>query len=352
MLLGQQTSRSGMRISTLWIGLIASLVILSCAEREVGSAKLANYVDRLSTAADIDMGIVEGDQNTWQRVDLPSDFDTDSLTATGSLSLIDFLSLSGCELQANIAKRNTSMGRTASSSQRLILDLEFLRLASACVPRMEEREENSVAETLRENIELRRTKMPIRIFAATLGGPEWQKFWDQPKLLGSYPESASGDSAQALWELSERVQRFLDHNWSAADEDLEPLLSSIRANSGGQLLAAAALQSDYLEHANDILRSAGKEGIYCKNEAITEAGTITKTVVAKYFAADVQRWSAQVSQRHYEIQSALIALESHLTSTLPPRYLVWVTERDALLHRLYAATRSHVAVIKETVNAC
>ena len=86
-----------MRISTLWIGLIASLMILSCTDRNVGRAKLANYVDRLSTAADIDMGIVEGDQNTWQRVDLPSDFDTDSLTATGSLSLIDFQSLSGCE---------------------------------------------------------------------------------------------------------------------------------------------------------------------------------------------------------------------------------------------------------------
>ncbi|MEC7096314.1 MAG: DUF3080 family protein, partial [Pseudomonadota bacterium] len=267
-------------------------------------------------------------------------------------SLIDFMSLSDCELQANIAKRNTSMGRTASASQRLILDLEFLRLAPACVTLMEEKEENSVANTLRENVELRRANLPTRVFAATIGGPEWQTFWDQPLLLGSYPESASGDSAQALWELSERVQRFLDHSWSAADEDLEPLLSSIRANSGGQLLAAAALQSGYLEHANDVLRSASKEGIYCRNEAITEAGTITKTVVAKYFAADVQRWSAQVSQRHYEIQSALIALESHLTSTLPPRYLDWVTERDALLHRLYAATREHVAVIKKTVNAC
>ena len=59
MLLGQQTSRSGMRISVLWIGLIASLVISSCAEREVGAAKLANYVERLSTAADVEIGIVE-----------------------------------------------------------------------------------------------------------------------------------------------------------------------------------------------------------------------------------------------------------------------------------------------------
>jgi len=339
-----------MRISTFWIGLIASLVVSSCSEREVGAAKLANYIERLSTAAET--GIVERGQNISQRVDLPSDLDTDSLTATGSLSLIDFLSLSGCELQVNIAKRNTSMGRTASASQRLILDLEFLRLAPACVTLMEEKEEDSIADTLRDNIELRRINLPASIFAATLGGPEWRKFWEQPMLLGSYPESASADSAQALWELSERVQRFLAHNWSAADEDLEPLLSDIRANSGGQLLAAAALQSGYLEHANDVLRSASSEGIYCKLEAITEAGTITKTVVAKYFASDVQRWSAQVSQRHYEIQSALIALESHLTSTLPPRYVDWVTQRDALLHGLYAAPREHVAVIKNTVNAC
>jgi len=339
-----------MRISTFWIGLIASLVVSSCSEREVGAAKLANYIERLSTAAET--GIVERGQNISQRVDLPSDLDTDSLTATGSLSLIDFLSLSGCELQVNIAKRNTSMGRTASASQRLILDLEFLRLAPACVTLMEEKEEDSIADTLRDNIELRRINLPASIFAATLGGPEWRKFWEQPMLLGSYPESASADSAQALWELSERVQRFLAHNWSAADEDLEPLLSDIRANSGGQLLAAAALQSGYLEHANDVLRSASSEGIYCKLKAITEAGTITKTVVAKYFASDVQRWSAQVSQRHYEIQSALIALESHLTSTLPPRYVDWVTQRDALLHGLYAAPREHVAVIKNTVNAC
>ena len=352
MLSGQQTWQSGMRIAILWVGLIASFALSSCAEREVGAAKLTNYVERLSTAADIDISIVAGGHDSWRRVDLPASLDTASLAATGSLSLIDFLSLSGCELQANIAKRNTSMGRTASASQRLILDLEFLRLAPACVMLMEEKEEDSVARTLRENIELRRTNLPLRIFSAIIAGPEWRKFWEQPMLLGSYPESASGDSAQALWELSERVQRFLAHNWSAADEDLEPLLSAIRANSGGQLLAAAALQSGYLEYANDVLRRADKEGIYCKSKAITEAGTITKTVVAKYFASDVQRWSAQVSQRHYEIQSALIALESQLTATLPQQYLDWITERDALLHGLYAAPRKHVAVIKKTVNAC
>ena len=211
------------------------------------------------------------------------------------------------------------MGRTASASQRLILDLEFLRLAPACVTSWKRKRKTALptrsGKTLNSDVPIcpnASSRQPSQVRNGANSGTA--------HVLGSYPESASGDSAQALWELSERVQRFLDHSWFAPDEDLEPLLSSIRANSGGQLLAAAALQSRYLEHANDVLRSASKEGIYCRNEAITEAGAITKTVVAKYFAADVQRWSAQVSQRHYEIQSALIALESHLTSTLPPRY--------------------------------
>ena len=352
MLYDQQVGRPSTRCSALVISLLAGVALLSCAEREVGAEKLTNYIERLSTAADVDMGLAKEKHNNWRRVDFPAHLDRASPVPAGSLSLIDFLSLSGCELQVNIAKRNTLMGRTASASQRLILDLEFLRLAPACVTLMEEKGEDSVAKTLRENIEVRRTNLPTRIFLAVIAGPEWRKFWEQPILLGAYPNSASGDSAQAVWELSERVQRFMDESWSAADEDLEPLLSTMRANSGGQLLAAAALQSEYLERASDLLLRARNKGIYCKNGAITEAGTITKTVVAKYFAKNVQQWSAQISQRYYEIQSALIALEAHPTTTLPQSYLNWVTKRDALLHEIYAAPREHVAIIKKTVYAC
>ena len=327
-----------------------ALALSGCADGEVGAAKFENYVGRLSTTADAEVAL-DG-HGREHRVDLPSNLNPTAMVSTGSLSLIDFLSLSGCPLQANIAKRNTSMGRTASASQHLILDLEFLRLAPDCVTLMEDKGEGNIADILRENIELRRSNLPARAFNAILAGSEWRRFWEQPMLLEAYPESSSGDSAQALWELSERVQRFLDQSWSMADENIEPLLAKIRANSGGQLLAAAALQSHYLDYGNSVLREAHDKGIYCRSETTTEAGTITKTIVAKYFAGDVQRWSAQVSQRHYEIQSALLALEAHLQAMLPQPYLDWMTERDALLNRLYAAPREHVSVIQETVNAC
>ena len=109
-----------------------------------------------------------------------------------------------------------------------------------------------------------------------------------PELLGDYPINTSGDSAQALWELSQRIKRFLQGNWSSADEDLEPLLARLRIDAGGQLLSAATLQRQGLAQANQILITASEAGKYCSGARQSEAGTISKTIVAKYFAGDVQ----------------------------------------------------------------
>ena len=74
---------------------------------------------------------------------------------TDTLSIIDFLALSGCELQANIAKRNTTMGRSASASQQLIFDLEFIRLAPDCIEKLHADDEGAIADLLETNLNQR-----------------------------------------------------------------------------------------------------------------------------------------------------------------------------------------------------
>ena len=44
----------------------------------------------------------------------------------GTLNALDFLALSGCDLQITVGKRNSSLGRFARDSQRLLLELELL----------------------------------------------------------------------------------------------------------------------------------------------------------------------------------------------------------------------------------
>ena len=337
------------RLASRAVALLLPTILLgSCSSSELGAGKLENYVSRLSNVSEIPIpSITRASLTKPPAVAIPP-----TRKDTDTLSIIDFLALSGCELQANIAKRNTTMGRSASASQQLIFDLEFIRLAPECIEKLRAEDEGAIADLLEANLSQRSDRLVYTIARAILGGEEWRAFWRAPELLGDYPINTSGDSAQALWELSQRIKRFLKGNWSSADEDLEPLLARLRIDAGGQLLSAAILQKQGLTQANQILITASEAGKYCSGARQSEAGTISKTIVAKYFAGDVQGWSSAVSQRHYEIQPALIALESHLTSTLPQRYLDWVAQRDALLHRLYAATREHVAVIKKTVNAC
>ncbi len=331
------------------LAILLLLSITACSPAEVGAEKFDNYLQRLSRVADVEVESVEA----TRRPKIPTFSQSRrSNIPNGTLSLIDFLSLSGCALQANIARRNTSMGRTASASQKLILDLEFLRLAPACIELLTQQGETEIAKTLHDNIELRRTHLKQRLFTALLGGPEWQDFWRIPNSLLNYPDNASGDTAQALWILSQRVERFLDGQWTEKDEDLEPLLAKLRVNSGGQLIEAARLQTDKLTRGSAIIDLAAKRGAYCHRGAITDVGTVTKTVVAKYFAGDVQTWSARVSQRHYEIQTPLLALETRLKDALPGAYVVWRQHREDLLEQLYAAPRQHVLSAQALLNDC
>ena len=334
--------------SSAFIALMASGVLASCSPTEVGVSKLDNYVERLSTAAKTPVSDVASARMTKPPVinELPRKDDADTLT------LIDFLALSGCKLQANIAKRNTTMGRNASVSQRLIFDLEFIRLAPACIGKLRSDEDNEIADLLEASLVSRTENLVHTVSRGVLGGTEWREFWRIPDSLGEYPLQSSGDAAQSLWELSQRVKRFLNGTWSPSDEDLEPLLAKVRVNAGGQLLRAAMIQERGLTKANGILRQASEAGMYCSQGKLSEAGTISKTVVAKYFAGDVQAWSSAVAQRHYEINSPIIEMEAALATALSNPYLSWAAARDVQLDALFSAPRQHVSVIQTALDNC
>lgn len=338
--------------------LFFAVLLASCSSRDLGARKLENYVSRLSNASDVPISNAAFTDAAFTYKKTPSIAKPPGVAPApanedvDTLSIIDFLALSGCELQANIAKRNTTMGRSASASQQLIFDLEFIRLAPACIDKLRAEDEGAIADLLATSLNPRSDRLVFTIAAAILGGTEWREFWRIPELLGDYPTSASGDSAQTLWELSERIKRFLEGNWSTADEDLEPLLAQLRIAAGGQLLRAALLQEQGLTQANQILATASKAGTYCSGGRSSEAGTISKTIVAKYFAGDVQTWSSAVSQRHYEIQTPVAEIEAMLAEALTRNYIAWAKERDRQLNALFSAPRKHVSLIQTALDNC
>ena len=103
---------------------LSLLLLAGCGQSDSGLAHLNEYLSRLSTVTGTALA-----SQALPRFDLaPPLPDKAGPASNQQIDLIDFLSLTGCSLQVNLGRRNTQLGRTASPSQRLLLDLEFLDL--------------------------------------------------------------------------------------------------------------------------------------------------------------------------------------------------------------------------------
>ena len=241
--LGGVTRRSGW-----WLCLLA---LIGCSDPDTGPAHLDEYLKRLSAVTGVELASDAPYESA--RFDLPKE-QAPELPAASQIDLIDFLSLSGCELQVNLGRRNTQLGRTASPSQRLLLDLEFMDLAPECVTLLRARGDDELASTLSAVSVEREAQLPDSIARALLSGPEWRLFWERPATLGDYPDETNSAMTASLSRLADLTRGWLGGKWQASNREVELLLSDLRAGDGGALLAAHSLVSLELARANRIWR--------------------------------------------------------------------------------------------------
>ena len=168
--------------------LICLLALTGCSDTKTGPDHLDEYLRRLSSVTAVELAPSAPLESS--RLDLPREPSTAS-PASSQIDLIEFLSLSGCELQVNLGRRNTQLGRTASPSQRLLLDLEFIDLAPECIALLRERRDNDLASTLADVSIERQAQLSHSIAQALFIGPEWRLFWERPATLGNYPTNTN-----------------------------------------------------------------------------------------------------------------------------------------------------------------
>lgn len=325
---------------------IASL-LAGCGSTPLGESLLVNYIERLSNTLSVD-------KPARPAIDPPRivEFEIAPIPIeTQSIGLIDLLSVTDCELKINIARRNTLLAKSASPSQQLLLDLEFLRLAPACIDSLKSSGDDKLAEIIKEARELRDQQLPARIFNAVIADLEWQALWSVPLSLGNYPEQSSDDEAQALNALAHRIERWLSGNWDREDEMIELVLSELRTGAGGSLLLAASTQQAFLAQASKLLEATPREEL-CRRGEATQTSVVLNTVIQKYFAGEVQGWLSTVNQRHYALLREVESIESSLNDVLTNEYREWQSTREVTTEYLFSAPRSHVAAIKATQGPC
>ena len=334
------------RQSGWWLCLLA---LIGCSEPDTGPAHLDEYLKRLSAVTGVELASDAPYESA--RFDLPKE-QAPELPAASQIDLIDFLSLSGCELQVNLGRRNTQLGRTASPSQRLLLDLEFMDLAPDCITLLRARGDDELASTLSAVSVEREAQLPDSIARALLSGPEWRLFWERPATLGDYPDETNSAMTASLSRLADLTRGWLGGNWQASNREVELLLSDLRAGDGGALLAAHSLVSRELDRANTLLARTRSAAPLCPFGNSTDRSKALEQVVARFFVGALQPWLVQLRQRTELLLEPVKNLEAPLLDALSPRYRAWVIERDDLLNTQTERIRAHIANIQATLARC
>ncbi|TGD71841.1 DUF3080 family protein [Mangrovimicrobium sediminis] len=275
------------------------------------------------------------------------------LEVTGDrLGGLDFLDLHGCELQVTVGKRNSSLGRLARDSQLLLLELEYLRLAPACIDQLRAEGEVALAETLATAWEHKRTQLPARIFNATLAGEEYRTLWRPQPATTAYPDNTAGAVIDALAAVDALAARWLAGDYRADNRGFELLLSEIARGDGGQLWSALASQADWLALADAQLAERAAQGPLCAPRYRHAAADILPNVVRRFFIDAVQPRAAALGRRYHQLLPPQQALEARLAQVLPDNYQRWRSLREQQLPQLAAAPRRHVDALQALLADC
>jgi Protein of unknown function (DUF3080) len=268
-----------------------------------------------------------------------------------SLDTLDFLALHGCAVQVTIGKMNSSLGRVASDSQRLLLALEYLQLAPECIASLKSKSKHSLSLQLSDAMNSKQLQLPAMIFNATLASLEYRQLW-LPYRAPDYPAQTSSEVPASLQAITVLAQRWLSGDYQFDNQHFEILLSEVAKGDGGLLSQSLALQSAYLETANSLLHRRNETGALCRPGFRDDAANILDNVVRRYFIGDIQPWSAALERRRLALLPPIQALERQLNTVLPRNYRHWQQTRDKALEDWALAPREHVAQLKVLLDPC
>ena len=326
---------------------ITSALLTGCSEPGLDAA-YRNYLERLGNTLDVD---VEGIATT-PGLRYPRTGKLQLSLEGDALDTLEFLSLTGCAVQVTIGKRNSSLGRMAPPSQRLLLDLEYLRLAPPCVESLRSRDKTDLADALETAWQTKQAQLPRLIFNATLGGVEFRALWRTASVPGDYPPVQSSAVIAALDAINHHTERWLGGDYTADNTTFELLLSDIAGGDGGVVLQALARQRAWLTRANDLLAERRARGPLCAPGIRHDAATVLPRVAQKFFVGEIQPHAAAMERRMYALLPPLRTLEAKLNGSLPPLYQQWQQARDTLLADSRAAPARHVAALQESLANC
>lgn len=344
---------------TAWCLLIFAVACLSACSRDQGAEYLDNYLSRLSNVLDVDLQTLprntENESYAYYHWGFSGEFKSEPITnQSGSgqtISILDFLSLYGCDLQMVVAEGNSNLGKFAPPSQVLLRHLRFLYHTPACLAQLDAVNDAELITQLRAEQASKIQLLPELIWRVILNEDEARQFWRKPATLAQYPEDVGIAPELAIKRLNYLSTQWQSGQYLEGVNELERLLGEFRLGDGGALLSAFEVLQSKLATANALLVAYVEREDCTQGRAVIDLN-ILRNVVEKYFVGEVQVWAADLNRRVYSLIESYQNLEASFRDVESETYRAWRQQRDTFLAGGLEAIAQHVKGIQQALNHC
>ena len=280
---------------------LGALLVLSGCSQSTPESDLSDYFYRLENVFGGSYKMLPPDAPGMRDgLDYPSKRQLHIDIPSSQISLLDFLRLSECDLQRLIGERNSSLGKVAHESQKLLYQLHFIQLAEDCLIQLEGRDERrALRMEIQQDWQLKRNTLGDRIWNATFAGPEFQyQFSLQGGVLSNRAISESPvvleEALKSLQFLISRMQRYEQPTAGELESALKVIQSD---NYLGRLLLTVRFVRLALDRASQSMEQQFSAEQFCPDQRLLKRGQVMKSVFEVIYLQRVQPMLANLKRR-------------------------------------------------------
>ena len=336
------------------LGMLAAL--MGCSSGDNAQTMLDDYVWRVSNVLDTQTPSTQRPR----AISVPRIRERRLATSEFKIDLLDFLSMQGCDLGYLLGYRNSSLGLVMPTSQRLVYEVNFVRIAQQCLPELEQ-SDSTFATELKDILRQKRNELPRHIWNAIFAGPEFAELMSTSTTLAETgAEDASDAALQAILEIESLTMALLPNESELLldDKKLESALAIIHRNpaTGRALLRFQALTSS-LDATRSMLERAIADKRLCPMGKTTPRGQYLRNVFDLYYAGKVQPYVVLAYRTDRELLEALNRIRRALDVEISaPMQRYWAQTLSlgagSLFGDLDSALNRHTLAWQQALGAC
>ena len=340
-----------------WLTLLLSTSFMTgCIDTDPAKSLVETYAERTSRAIDIEFDLKLNKTSELYPI-LPDRRERTASLTPITEGLIDVLDLKQCGLIDLIAQRNTSLGKLAGGSQRLIYELEFIPKLRGCQALLtNDSSQTDVLARVKEINQIKSENWPRQIWNSLYSSSEMEQHFS----LGAAPLPPDADYSIA--ELMLTMQRFVEiaetqshSDWqtpSFANELERDYETLYRSRFGSEWLASMALLTQVLEQTSEAIKQRLNDRPICFNQRQNQKSEILWNVFMKFYVNSLQPYIAQVertgrqwSELHQRINTSLNLPQGQWLDTYThPEGKVW--------SRYLQAREKHTKAWQDILDQC